>query len=43
MTIKVILLNFILIYFLIKKNKSVSMFLIVVLFMYLLYLEQINY
>ena len=37
--IKVILLNFILIYFLIKKNKSVSMFLIVVLFMYLLYLR----
>ena len=37
--IKVILLNFILIYFLIKKNKSVSMFLIVVLFIYLLYLR----
>ena len=37
--IKVILLNFILIYFLIKKNKSISMFLIVVLFMYLLYLR----
>ena len=37
--IKVILLNFILVYFLIKKNKSVSMFLIVVLFMYLLYLR----
>ena len=37
--IKVILLNFILIYFLIKKNKSVYMFLIVVLFMYLLYLR----
>ena len=37
--IKVILLNFILIYFLIKKNKSVSIFLIVVLFIYLLYLR----
>ena len=37
--IKVILLNIILIYFLIKKNKSISMFLIVVLFMYLLYLR----
>ena len=37
--IKVILLNIILIYFLIKKNKSISMFLIVVLFMYVLYLR----
>ena len=37
--IKVILLNFILIYFLIKKNKIFSMFLIVVLFIYLLYLR----
>ena len=37
--IKVILLNFILFYFLIKKNKSLSMFLIVILFMYVLYLR----
>ncbi len=37
--IKVILLNFILFYFLIKKNKSLSMFLIVILFMFLLYLR----
>lgn len=37
--IKLILLNFILFYFLIKKNKSLSIFLIVVLFIYLLYLR----
>ncbi len=37
--IKVILLNFILLYFLIKKNKSISMFFIVILFMYILYLR----
>ncbi len=37
--IKVILLNFILVYFLIKKNKSLSILLIVLLFMYILYLR----
>ncbi len=37
--IKVILLNFILFYFLIKKNKSLSIFLIVILFIFLIYLR----